>query len=92
MISVRGVNARRILALLQAKPDRPYTACSGIERGRQGGKFRPYGRQDHAGAMALVTAGVAVVVSSRRSQFYHNGYASHGHELTIRLKEPSCPA
>ena len=84
-----GKNAQRILAKLQERAGRTYTAESGLERGRGGGKFRTYGRQDWAGAQALLDAGLAEEVSRDHSLFYQRGYASHGSSLTIRLRAPA---
>jgi hypothetical protein len=82
-----GKNAQRILAHLQAHPDRAYGASFGVERGPNGGKGRPFGHQDHAGASALVGAGLAEVVSRDSEIFYRRGYGSHVHHLVIRLKK-----
>lgn len=86
MTTKLGKNAQRILDYLRKHPDRWYTANAGIERGPQGGKFRPYGQRDRAGAQQLVKLGLAEVARNDRHQIYRGGYASHCNEFSIKLK------
>jgi hypothetical protein len=83
MTAKLGKTAAALLVQLQNKGR--VVVCYGIERGAQGGKFRPYGRRDRAAALALVKAGLADVWSSDSRQHYRNGYASHATEMLITL-------